>query len=170
MDLLSLPILLARTHDQTEPLAEAQGRNLLAERVNRVALGALLAACLAALAFVLLTGCTPSQQLALETAAEVSKEVACALCQRPLPAPPTVHPDPSPAELLGLAAWAASVEVRMHEVQRTVAEELAKRAAALPEQPPPPTPPPAPAPLPAALPPALPPAPKAPPEGAGGVS
>lgn len=170
MNLQSLPILLARTPDQIEPLAAAQGRNLLAEKLTGYALGTFFGVCLGALAFVLLTGCTPGQQLAFETAASVGQEVACALCQKPIPAPPAVSPNPSPSDLLGLAAWAASVEVRMHDVQRSVAEELAKRAAALPEQPPPPAPAPVPAPLPPALPPGPTPAVKGSPEGAGGPS
>ena len=134
MQILEVPVLASLDTSQRDAIAFAEGRDPR-DRRTHVALG--FGAALILLAFVgcaLLTGCTPGQQVALETAASVGKEVACALCQKPLDPPPAPAKAESPTvdELLSLLSWAAGIQARMTDVERKVTDELAKRALAAP--------------------------------------
>jgi len=124
MNLQSVPILIRPDLDKVA-LAAANGRPV--DNLRNAALAVLGALCFGLLA-VILVGCTPAQQLALESAASVGQGVACAICGKPLPAPPAVPKEPSPADLIGLAAWAASVETRMNDIERAVMEEMKRIA------------------------------------------
>lgn len=75
----------------------------------------------------LLTGCTPTWRDTVETAGVVGNQIACAICQRPVPAPPAVDPEKQMREdAVRMAAWAATmIAILQDVVQRGSFEVLA---------------------------------------------
>lgn len=75
---------------------------------------------------LLFLACTPTWRDAVETAGVVGQQIACAICQRPVPAPPAVNPEAVTREdAIKLLAWTATmIGLLQGVVQRGAVETL----------------------------------------------